>query len=63
MFSFDVFVMIILTGFVFIANVYCEIQTEKETEEFLFRKVRFGMSMDTVKKSEENKPQSDYRRR
>lgn len=58
MFSFNVFVMIVLTGFVFIANVYCETQTKKETEEFLFRKVRFGMSMDTVKKSEENKPKA-----
>lgn len=35
MFSFNVFVMIVLTGFVFIANVYCETQTKKETEELM----------------------------
>ena len=58
MISYSVFAIIVLTSFVFIANVYSETQIEKETEEFLFRKVRFGMSMDAVKKSEEDKPKA-----
>ena len=58
MFDYSVFAIIVLTGFVFISNAYCEKQIEKESEIFHFRKARFGMSIDAVKKSEENKPEA-----
>ena len=58
MFDYSVFAIIVLTGFVFISNAYCEKHIEKESEIFHFRKARFGMSIDAVKKSEENKPEA-----
>ena len=56
MLNYGVFAIIVLTGFVFISNAYCEKHIEKESEILHFRKARFGMSIDAVKKSEENKP-------